>query len=799
MFKNKALVYLLSALCLVWQLTPAVSAALFLVSGGYSGISDPRYTCVNTLYISTTGNDANNGLTPGTAIATLTQAQALAVTAQGNGAGYCVRYLPGTYSTTQFLTIGGTTDSLTGYMALVSDTRGAAKIRGNSFDGFDATHTGGTGPCGGTSNYVIVDGFDVSGTTGFGGGSGINVSFSHHDKVINNTIHDSSGAGLQTNCEDYFLANNNIIYNNAGRNSSNYSGISDLQPGTFDTAPGFHHFLTNNTVFKNGIGYSVTATHTDGNGIILDGWGVRSYKQLVLVEDNVIYNNGGRCIEALQALTAPAGTIRNNTCFHNVQDSLLDPFSPCELLFAASTGFTVVNNVFAADLTFRTGTDAICDNGTDGGSIVSQNFYYNNLTFNGTPGAASVGLVSTISVVTSGNGNLLGVNPLLTAPSTNLAMAKFNLQPASSAVAVGTLAYGYAAQDRAGNPRVLNGQIDIGAYEGAITPTWMQPGATDDLNFANQLYTGTGLVATYISSSGASNVGSDLLWTSPAGFVPTLYPAGSPRVAFAAPGPGPGLLVEPTTTNYLINSRTPGTQTTGTLAAATYTLWVNAAPTGTATLSGCATGVATQGNYFTFTLGAPAACTVTLSGARTWAFQLENNAYPTSWILSGGSPTTRGTDKPLLAGNALTTAIGTAATVLVNVPGTLSPFVSGVNNIDFVRGNSAFFLVANTSNTIASFPGPLTSAIGGTTWTNPLIAAIGWDGTGRSVGATGQSSLVPGVVASDATSITGNTSVALGAVVGGGGEYGAPINEYADWNSRLSNSVLQQLTQLTYP
>lgn len=121
--------------------------------------------------------------------------------------------------------------------------------------------------------------------------------------------------------------------------------------------------------------------------------------------------------------------------------------------------------------------------------------------------------------------------------------------------------------------------------------------------------------------------GTNLLPTSPSGATFTTFPAGVPRFAL-----GGGLLIEEARTNYLLNSGTPATQTTGTLPAGSITLWVNGSGSATLTnltTTGCS-GTASQGSPLTVTITA-GTCLVTVSGSLN-EFQLEAGAYGLSYI-----------------------------------------------------------------------------------------------------------------------------------------------------------------------
>ncbi|QLL42433.1 hypothetical protein [Sulfitobacter pontiacus] len=105
-----------------------------------------------------------------------------------------------------------------------------------------------------------------------------------------------------------------------------------------------------------------------------------------------------------------------------------------------------------------------------------------------------------------------------------------------------------------------------------------------------------------------------------------------------------GLLSEPTSTNYLLNSTTPATQTV-TVATGTYTLSVYG--TGSATASGdlsAGAGVAaTDGSPVTMTVTGSGVVTITVAGTLT-GFQLEKLAFPTSLIKTTGATVSRNRD-----------------------------------------------------------------------------------------------------------------------------------------------------------
>jgi len=107
-----------------------------------------------------------------------------------------------------------------------------------------------------------------------------------------------------------------------------------------------------------------------------------------------------------------------------------------------------------------------------------------------------------------------------------------------------------------------------------------------------------------------------------------------------------GFLVEGSVTNYLVNSDTPALQTTGSLSAGTYTLWMEG--TGSVTVAavtaiGSGFGTATSGSPVTFTVSTAGTVLVTPIGSPT-LFQLENIGFPTSYIPTLAATETRNID-----------------------------------------------------------------------------------------------------------------------------------------------------------
>ena len=144
---------------------------------------------------------------------------------------------------------------------------------------------------------------------------------SHHLRFIGNTVTNTGGAGISTVLCDYITSDGNLIHHN-GYRSGWTSGISYNSNQWFDSYPGLHNVISNNFVSGQ---YDASDKHTDGNGIILD-LSNRTYDRgsantpPVLVINNVVYGNGGRCVHAY---TVSNFWIVNNTCYKNGLDLAL--------------------------------------------------------------------------------------------------------------------------------------------------------------------------------------------------------------------------------------------------------------------------------------------------------------------------------------------------------------------------------------------------------------------------------------------------------------------------------------------
>ncbi len=319
------------------------------------------------------------------------------------------------------------------------------------------------------ANYFKVEGFDTRGGIA---GKGV-----HHIEVRNNVSHDSPGPGIYFGASDFLLIEGNVTHSNSADAVSSGISIHIPQNVSKDNATkGFRIIVRNNVSYNN---LTKTAGHTDGNGIIFDDFLLRNslvrngkrpegmvpYKFPGLIENNLVYNNGGA---GILVYAADNITVRNNTSYHNATDPLAKGTWKAELRNMSGSNNVWVNNIAVANPKVKD-SNAI--------SFVSFKDWPNknvkwisNLTFNGKPGDKSIGL-STGNTAPSGNGNLFGVDPKFVKAGSD-----FRLKPDSPAIDAGTLQYGSSASTLGGK-RVVK-TIDIGVYEAGGSGT--KPGKDDD-------------------------------------------------------------------------------------------------------------------------------------------------------------------------------------------------------------------------------------------------------------------------------------------------------------------------------
>jgi hypothetical protein len=409
--------------------------------------------------VSPDGSNNNSGATPTSGITLLTAAQ-VAV------AGDVVCIEPGNYSLTSTFApahSGNPSDwiTFTNYGTGVVNIVWAGAADGSMVHMYGSSFPNGP-------SYIQFNGLTLNGQNN--AAIGFFCQGSHHLKFTYNTVEDMGSAGIASVDCDYLTADHNIVYHN-GYNTGWSSGISFNSNQWFDAYTGLHNIVSNNMVAGN---FDGSSYHTDGNGIIMDlsnGTYVVSSANTppALIVNNVVYGNGGRCI---QAYTVTNIWVVNNTCYDNDLDLTLGPAGG--IVSNNSNTEVFVNNIvqswdshspFQAVGTVDASTMIYADNLTNGGTnvdIPSTGFTTGDPDFIDPPAynpTAGGQYANTISPSSLGTGlNLQSSSPAINAgiDPTSLVENNTNLKNDMSA---------YIYTDINGNARPVGGPFTLGAYQ----------------------------------------------------------------------------------------------------------------------------------------------------------------------------------------------------------------------------------------------------------------------------------------------------------------------------------------------
>ncbi len=398
-----------------------------------------------------TGNNNNDGLTPGTAVATISKG------AEKVNAGGTVFIMNGTYTRTTFgnilnLTKSGTPNAYItfkpypGHNPIISASGGAytAVIIDGSYVLIEGLEFKGD-----NENLTYADAYQayldyinrVKGPQGKYNTNAISFGRSaqvHHVIFRNLKIHDWPAGGVGGGRCDYITIEGCTIYNTSWYTMYATSAISFLTPRDIDLNTGYKLIVRNNKVYNNKtlVPWERTRSLSDGNGIILDVNRASAdstrpaYIGRTLVENNVSYNNGGG---GIHAYNADHIDIINNTAYNNGT-----VVGYPEIDAQQCTDVKIYNNIMYA----RTGGRC---NGNDGGTY-NYNAYFNGPAFK------------------------LGANDVFVNPEfVNLAIdstADFRLKSSSPVINTGSMIAGqFATNDIVGLPRPSGSRTDKGAYE----------------------------------------------------------------------------------------------------------------------------------------------------------------------------------------------------------------------------------------------------------------------------------------------------------------------------------------------
>jgi Ricin-type beta-trefoil lectin domain-like/Right handed beta helix region len=347
------------------------------------------------------------------------------------------------------------------------------------------------------ASYVVIEGFDVEGSrnevsfeeadrilcdepdssdrVNIAQGNGIDIvaeysdvnKISHHIVIRNNRVYNFGSSGIGAQRADYLTIENNVVYDTALYSPYDTSGISLYQMRDLELVPAADAGKTLKNIIRGNISYANknlfgfakgfdgkscdrTAPITDGNGIIIDDFlntqnkvpelDKRPYRGRTLLENNIVYGNGGRGINIYSSNHVD---VVNNTSYQNGQ---------------TGTDFSEVSSIDTADVRYLNNVIyALPDRRVNsvGGALSDANTvrYDNNLIFGG----------NRFDPVAGGN-NIIGQDPIFASAST----ADFSLSEGSPAIDRGVASLnGLAAPkvDQRGVARPQRNGIDLGALE----------------------------------------------------------------------------------------------------------------------------------------------------------------------------------------------------------------------------------------------------------------------------------------------------------------------------------------------
>ncbi|MGL4610141.1 MAG: carbohydrate binding domain-containing protein [Trueperaceae bacterium] len=302
-----------------------------------------------TYYVSDKGNDANTGLSEEEAFRTLQHASDLTKPGDQVFVMDGVYTKPGPFTNVLEIHHAGEPDKYIFYTAMPGH-KPLIKVD-NNYAGIRTTVP-----------YIVIDGFTIEGTVdnlsfeeaeklalgtdkdaalknSIFNSTGIHSfpaddgsSRPHHLIFRNNTVYNHPGGGIGSNGSDYVRIENNVVYNNSQLSPFATSGISFYQSREVDEDTGIKMYIRNNLIYnnENKVPFWFSDERnpagrfiSDGNGIIIDdarntqsfvGKSSTPYSGTFLIENNVVYNNGGKAINIYSSDNVIA---RHNTTYHN--------------------------------------------------------------------------------------------------------------------------------------------------------------------------------------------------------------------------------------------------------------------------------------------------------------------------------------------------------------------------------------------------------------------------------------------------------------------------------------------------
>ena len=332
------------------------------------------------------------------------------------------------------------------------------------------------------AEYILIEGFEIEGNNSEVSlkyaltkkisrsnkvitSSGVSIhpdwnttNYPHHVIVRNCHVYNFSGGGIISHTADYIVIENNIIHHNAYYSPWAMSGISVYKNWNFDNYRGYKIVVRKNISYANrnyvpffhSSNVSEKRKITDGNGIIIDlthesvrladgKKSLSSYVGRTLIENNVVYLNGGKGINIYKSDHVD---VINNTTYQNSQTESLNLKG--EIILGEADDINIFNNIVYPQIN----KNSISMWGGSSSSInVDYNLIYNTLK-NPFPSAH----------------NIIGLDPLFATVNAKAKQYNFRLKLGSPAIDSGYKRFAPKV-DRDGVARPVNKKFDIGAFE----------------------------------------------------------------------------------------------------------------------------------------------------------------------------------------------------------------------------------------------------------------------------------------------------------------------------------------------
>lgn len=296
-----------------------------------------------------------------------------------------------------------------------------------------------------SSSYVEFRGFEISGAAASASnGNCLSAMGSPGNKFVritNNHIHECGGNGIVTaNSDQLFIAYNRVWHTAHGLF---FSG------GGITISSTTNHAASLNTPYGTVVAanYIYGNTNANGNGVFFN-WCRASYSKKILAVNNVVHNNGGRCIHAVQSHHAD---IMYNSCYNNLNDASLTSSVGEISLLSSCSDIRIYNNIIR-------------------GAAAAE--YGITFQFQSTGEGNTNILYGATSIIADGNtiSNTIIGDPQFEQESANSDLINLRLSAGSIAVDAADAALGDQAVtvDADGSSRPKGSGFDIGAYERSV-------------------------------------------------------------------------------------------------------------------------------------------------------------------------------------------------------------------------------------------------------------------------------------------------------------------------------------------